>query len=159
MKNMKKFAVGCIAVLTLVSASVTSFAASAYQTPAEAAAGVTGQSLEDVIAQRQSGKSYGSIAADAGKLSEFQQATREIQQDRLNAGVANGTITQEQADAWIAAMQERQSVCDGTGMGAGCGLGAGNCGLGAGMGLGQGQGRGQGRGMGLGLRDGSCLYQ
>lgn len=149
MKNLKRAIVGGLAVLTLAATSVVAFAASAYQTPAEAAAGVTGKSVEEVTSERQSGKSYGSIAAEAGKLVEFQQAVLDIRKDALNALVADGTLTQDEADAQIEAMKERQAACNGTGTGAGCGMGTG--------GNGRGQGRGYGRGMGL--RNGSCIYQ
>lgn len=135
MKILKKFAVGCAAALLFAALSVPVSAASTYSTPAEAAAGVTGMSLEDVITQRQDGVSYGTIAALAGKLDEFQTAMLEMRKDTLDGLVAEGTITQMQADTLLEAMESRQAVCDGTGAGAGCGFGAG-----------QGRGRGAGRG-------------
>lgn len=151
MKNLKKFLAGSIAVCTLTAAAttLTALAAPAYETPAEAAAAVTGKTLEDVLAERQSGKSYGMIAAEAGALEEFQEAMLEFRQEALASRVEDGTITQDQADEWLATFQQRQAACDGTG--------AGGCGLGAGYGGGRGAGRGYGRGMGRGgLQNGSC---
>lgn len=145
MKNLKKFLAGSIAVFTVTASAsmLPVLAAPAYETPAEAAAGVTGKTLEDVLAERQDGKSYGMIASEAGVLEEFQNAVLEIHQETLASKVEDGTITQEQADTWLSAFQQRQAVCGGTG--------AGGCGLGLGCG-----GRGYGRGMGRRLQDGSC---
>ena len=135
MKNKKKVMTGCALALALSAATMTSFAAAAYKTPAEAVSGLTGKTLDEVTAERKSGKSYGSIASEAGKLSEFQQAVADIHEDRLNEAVADGTLTQEQADAQLAAIRERQAACDGNGSGnsTGTGYGAGGC-NGTGMG-------------------------
>ncbi len=169
MTNFKRvFAVGTM-VLAIGATSVTAFAASAYKTPAEAAAGITGRTVESVIAERvETGKTYGTIASEAGKLDEFKAEVLEMKNDNLNAQVAAGTITQEKADAIIKAIEDNQAVCDGTGtakigqcMGArfgsnGTGLGTGGANRGTGAGRGQaGGGHGMGVG-GLGLRDGSC---
>ncbi|MBE5984671.1 MAG: hypothetical protein E7248_15410 [Paenibacillaceae bacterium] len=135
MMNKKKVMTGCALALALSAATMTSFAAAAYKTPAEAVSGLTGKTLDEVTAERKSGKSYGSIASEAGKLNEFQQAVADIHEDRLNEAVADGTLTQEQADAQLAAIRERQAACDGNGSGdnAGTGCGAGGC-NGTGMG-------------------------
>lgn len=153
---MKKIAF-VLSVLTLtLLLSVTAFAAT-YDTPAEACAGITGKTLEEVVAQRLEGATYGSIAIDAGKLEEFKAAMLELKEDRLDQLVTDGTISQADADEILDLIQERQALCDGTGAGqGGCGLGLG-LGMGRGQGVGQGAGRGAGRGQGLGLRDGSCL--
>lgn len=156
-KSMKRIFTGGIAVLTLTTAAL---AAPACGTPAEAAAEVTGRTLEEVVEERLSGKPYGLIAAESGVLEAFQAAMLEIREAALAAGVESGTLTQEEADAFLEAIRQRQAVCDGTGAG-GCGLGAGlGCGLGRGAGAGgRGMGCGLGRsgGYGRGLRDGSCL--
>ena len=147
MKNKKKVITGCALALALSAATMTSFAAAAYKTPAEAVSGITGKTIDEVTAERKSGKTYGSMAADAGKLSEFQQAVADIHEDRLNEEVADGTLTQEQADAQLAAIRERQAACDGNGTGAGTGCGAGGC-SGNGMGYNR-----RGNGNGLGYRN------
>ncbi len=136
-----------------MATSVTAFASTVYNTPAEAAAGVTGKTLDQVISERQSGKSYGTIANEAGKLPEFQQAMLDIRKSALEAQVADGTLTQQEAESALSALEERQSLCDGTGSG----LGLGNCGNGKGHNAGQNQGLGQKNGNGRGLRDGSCI--
>ena len=155
MKTMKKLVVTGVAVFTLATGSVTAFAASQYLTPAEAVAGLTGREVQSVIDERtQTGKTYGSIANEAGALDEFKVEMLEMKKDTLAARVAAGTMTQEQADAIIARIEANQANCDGTG--AGCGLNGAGCGMGTGFGQGRGQG---GRGMGNGLRDRSCLSQ
>jgi len=155
MKTMKKLVVTGVAVFTLAIGSVTAFAASQYSTPAEAVAGLTGREVQSVIDERtQTGKTYGSIANEAGALDEFKVEMLEMKKDTLAARVAAGTMTQEQADAIIARIEANQANCDGTG--AGCGLNGAGCGMGTGFGQGRGQG---GRGMGNGLRDRSCLSQ
>lgn len=177
MKNFKKvLAIGTM-VLTIGATSAAALAASSYNTPAEAVAGLTGRTVDSVAAERaDSGNTYGTIASEAGVLDQFKAEILEMKKDRLNARVEAGTMTQERADAIIKAIEENQATCDGTGgarigqamgagFGAGNGTGLGNgsgqrlgAGNGAGQGLGTGAGRGQGAG-GMGLRDGSCLNQ
>lgn len=149
MKNKKKIMTGCALALALSAATMTSFAAVAYKTPAEAVSGLTGKTLDEVTTERKSGKSYGSIASEAGKLSEFQQAVADIHEDKLSEAVADGTLTQEQADAQLAAIRERQVACDGNGSGnsAGTGYSTGGC-NGTGMGY-----HHRGNGYGLGYRN------
>lgn len=172
MKSMKRYAAAIIAaVLILVAGSVTAFAASQYATPAEAVAGLSGREVQSVIDERaQTGKTYGTIAKEAGLLDKFKAEMLEIKKGTLAERVAAGTMTQEQADAVIARIEENQANCDGTGTGLGrngTGLGAASgFGKGNGQGRGQngtglaagsGQGRGQSsRGTGNGLRDRSC---
>ncbi len=183
MINLKKAIAITTMVLTIGAVSASAFAASAYSTPAEAAAGLTGRTVDSVVAERvETGNTYGTIANEAGVLDEFKAQILEMKKDRLNARVEAGTMTQERADAIITAMEENQATCDGTGSarlgqsmgacfgagsgmgngdGSGQGLGAGSGtakGSGSGQGLGAGAGRAQG-GNGTGLRDGSCLNQ
>lgn len=151
MKLLKKIIVAGLAVVTLSAFSVTAFAASSYSNPAEVIAGLTGRDVQSVIAERQTGQTYGSIASKAGVLDNFKTEVLKIKEDTIAARVAAGTMTQEQADATIKATKDRQAICDGTG--------AGN-GMGAGYGPGNGTGNGKGKGgRGMGLRNGSYLYQ
>jgi hypothetical protein len=142
MKTMKKLVIAGFAVLTVAAGSVTAFAASQYATPAEAVAGLSGREVQSVTDERtQSGKTYGAIANEAGVLDKFKAEMLEMKKDTVAARVAAGTMTQEEADAIIARIEENQANCDGTGTGyrrngAGCGAGAG-------FGQGSGQGRGQ----------------
>lgn len=150
MTKFKKIAVIGGILLAVGATSLTAFAASAYSTPAEAAAGLTGKSVESVIAERaETGKSYGTIASESGKLEEFKSEMLQIKKDALAEKVAAGTLTQEKADAIIAAIEERQSNCDGTGS---AGIGR-MMGAGFGKGNGSGQGRCQG---GAGIGQGNC---
>ncbi|NCA79964.1 MAG: DUF2680 domain-containing protein [Sphingobacteriia bacterium] len=158
MTKFKKFAAFGVTALIIGATSITAFAVSNYSTPAEAAAGVTGKSVQSVIDERsQTGKTYGTIANDAGKLAEFKAEILAIKKDALAKKVAAGTMTQERADEIIAALEANQANCDGTGSARiGQKMGAGFGGM---NGNGNGQGRGQGgagRGMG---NQGSCLIQ
>lgn len=153
MTNMKKvLTIGTLVALIGVT-SLTAFATSNYNTPAEAVAGLTGKTVESVIAEKlESDKTYGTIAEEAGKLDEFKSEILEIKKATLAEKVAAGTMTQEQADQIMAELEENVANCDETGsarigqkMNAGFGGMNGN-----GNGIGNGQGRGQG-GVGLGL--------
>lgn len=157
MKTIKRLAIVGIAVLTLAAGAVTAFAASQYATPAEAVAGLTGREVQSVIDERtETGKSYGTIANEAGILDEFKPEMLETKKNKLAARVEAGRMTQEQADAILAKIETNQANCDGTGTGHRMnGTGSGT---GAKFGQGSSQGHGQsGRGMGNGLRNGSCL--
>ncbi len=156
MKNFKKSVMAIAVIAMFTAASITSFAASAYNSPAEAVSGLTGKTTEQVAEERAAGKTYGTIALEAGKLEEFKAAMLEVKKEIINLRVAEGTMTQEQADAALKTIEERQATCDGTGNADG------NCGLGLGFGRGQGKGQGQGAGRGRGnggMRNGACLTQ
>lgn len=141
MTNLKKLVVLGALVVAVASTSVMAFAVSVPATS-------TDYSLEEV-----------------------QESMLERKIAILEERVANGTMTQEEADEIINALKENQLTCDGTGearigqsFGAAFGMMGNN--QGSGLGLGRGFGGGQGRGMGgngfgngLGLRDGSCLIQ
>jgi hypothetical protein len=158
MKQSKKLMVFAVIVLVLAATTVTAFAASKYSSPAEAVADLTNRTVEDVVAEKQdAGTTYGSIAKEAGVLDEFKAEMSEMKKDRVAEKVADGTMTQDQADALNKAFEERQAVCDGTGSGqVGKQYGAG-FGRGPGYGLKRGPGNGQGRMAGNGACDGSCL--
>lgn len=144
MKKIKKFVVIGAVVLVVAALSVTAFAAAKYSSPAEAAAGLTGRTLEDVVAERtETDKTYGAISNEAGKLEEFKAELLEIRKEALAEKVADGRLTQEQADEILAAITENIANCDGSGS------------LRLGQQLGVGFGNGNGKGMGRGLRDGS----
>lgn len=150
MKGFKRRIVLLSAVSMLSIGSVATVMAANYQTPADAAADVTGRDVEDVVQERfETGKTFGAIAAEAGKLEEFKKKVLDAKEKLLKEQVEDGAITQEQADDILEAVKERQAACDGTGYGMGCGRG---CGFGYGAGYGRGQGAGWGR------RNGSCIY-
>lgn len=121
MKIKKIIITTSLAVAACAVISVTAFAASRYKTPAEAVAGLIGWEVQDVIDERiETGKTYGTIANEAGVLEEFQAEVIEIKKDCLSMYVADGTMTQEQADMMLEAMVDRQSSCNKTYACAGC---------------------------------------
>ncbi|MDD3959936.1 MAG: hypothetical protein PHF65_07065 [Oscillospiraceae bacterium] len=167
MKKSKKILVLVTAILTIGAIGFTVAAAATYTTPAEAVAGLTGRTEEDVIAEKtEEETTYGAIAAEAGVSEEFREAMIEIKEDRLDAAVEEGRLTQEEADAILARLQENVANCDGTAQHQGemngefklgCGNGGEKRGTGNGDGSGLGgQRKGQGSGQGGGARDGSC---
>ena len=145
MKNFKKIQTLGAIILAVGATSVTAFAASAYTTPAEALAGLTGQSVESVISERQAtDKTYGAMAAEAGQLDAFKAEAIEMKKDNLKKQVEAGRITQEKADEMIKMIEEHQEDCDGTGSGKIGHMKGGRFGS-EGRGKGQGGGQGQGR--------------
>jgi hypothetical protein len=164
-KIKKMLTVGGI-VLAVGATSITTFAASIYKTPAEAAAGLSGKTVEQVVQEKtETGKTYGTIAKDAGKLDEFKAEAIQIKKDVLEKKVADGTLTREKADEIIKAVEENSANCDGTGSakigqeyGAGFGSATGG-GMKNGGGQGQGGGMKNGGGQGMGRGQGSCISE
>lgn len=146
MKNMKRLVILVAAVGVLGLAGVA-YAAD-IKTPADIAAALTGKSVADVTKERAEGKTYGTIAKEAGKLDEFKAQMLEQKKAVLDQRVKDGIITQQQADDIYNRIKTNQAACDGTG----------NAGIGkqfkAGFGQGRGMGKGMGRGAGMG--NGSC---
>lgn len=139
---MKMISLTAIAGILSVSGAVF---ADTLKTPATLAAELTGKTVTEVTAQRAEGKTYGALAKEAGKLEEFQNQMLDIKKAILEQRVSEGTMTQERADAILAAIKTNQASCDGTG----------SAQIGRKMGAGFGGGMGMGLGMGAGLRDGS----
>lgn len=122
--NFKKLLVLLAAAVLLVSLSVTAFA--------------TGDSEETTPAA----------------VEDWKAARLEQLKARLEALVADGSITQEQADAFLAQVSECMASCDGTGcvnQGVCNGIGCGNQGQ-CGRTSGNGRRCGQGHGMSCGRR-------
>ncbi len=145
MFSFKKAAVAAAVVIGAGALSLSAFAAPAYKTPAEAAAGVTGNSASAVAQQRAAGKTYGAIAKDAGKLAEFKTHILQIKKDVLSKRVADGKITQAEADKIYAEIEKAVANCDGTAHGTHMGQK-----YGVGFGYGDRTGRGQGQMQGQG---------
>jgi len=154
MTKFRKIAMLGTLVLVIGATSVVALATSAYKTPAEIVAGLTGKPLESIIAEKnETGKTYGTIAKEAGNFEEFKTENLKLKKEVLSQKVAAGTITQEKADGIISALENNQATCDGTGSAK---IGKGQ---GAGLGKGSGQGKGQGRSgarCGQGMRNGTC---
>lgn len=127
MKRFNKIALIGAAVFAIGATSVSALAVSDYQTPAEILAGLTGKSVESVVTEKtEAGGTYGALADGYGVLEQFKSQALEQKKAYLDERVAAGTMTQEQADAIIAAIESHQADCDGTGTGGtGAGLGAG----------------------------------
>lgn len=152
MKNFKKLiaAATIVGILGVVGIAGASYATGAT-TPAGIVSALTGKSVEQVTAERAAGKTYGTIAKDAGKLDEFKTENLDQKKAILDQRVKDGKLTQDQADAAYNSMQANQATCDGTGSAR---MGQRNgAGFGRGMGMGQGQGRGQGMGGGRSLNN------
>lgn len=115
MKRFMKISV-VIAVIFVLGSAGTALAAS-IKTPAEIVSELTGKTTDQVDSERASGKTYGAIANDAGKLDEFQAQILEQKRAYLDQRVKDGTLSQERADAIYDAIVEAQSICDGTGRG------------------------------------------
>lgn len=146
MKNIKKIILS-IAAVSVLSTSVV-FGVVATKTPADITAGLTGKTVEEVTTERASGKTYGTIASEAGKLDEFKAESLEQKKAVLDERVNDGDLTKEKADEIYNSIKTNQETCDGTGS---AGIGKMN-GVGFGQGRGQGMGRGQGQGNGLGCQ-------
>lgn len=146
----------------LITLSLPSFTKEAvYETPASILARLTGRTVEDVIREKiDTGKTYGTIAKENGKLKEFQKECLDLKEKALKKDVANGYLTQKEADKILAAIKANQETCDGTGYGnCGYGRGYGNGkGRGNGNGRNNGNGRGYGNGKGLGFCNNYCIY-
>lgn len=147
MKLKKLLAV--VTVVGVLGATGIAYAAD-ISSPAAIVSGLTGKSVESVTEERADGKTYGTIAAESDKLDEFKAEMLKQKKAVLDQRVADGTLTQAEADEIYNNMKERMALCDGTGTGAGCGLGAG-LGQGSCGGLGRG---GMSGGMGSGMRFG-----
>lgn len=141
MKNIKKIVLS-IAVVSVLSTGGVVFAVAANKTPADITASVTGKSVEQVAKERTSGKTYGTIAKEAGKLDEFKAESLKQKKVALDQRVKDGKLTQAEADKIYNSIKTNQETCDGTGN---AGIGKRN-GLGAGQGMGKGSGQGNGGG-------------
>ncbi len=121
-------------VLTMITSSV--FAAFQPKRGIELAADVLGVTVDELIEQRdETGKTIHEIVVEAGKLDELTQARLDQMKLILADRVANGDLTQAEADEWYAEMVERMeyNLANGiTGYGRGGMMG----GYGAGTGFG-----------------------
>ena len=162
MKNLNKVAVIGAIIFAIGVTSVSAFAASDYNTPADIVAGLTGRAVDEVVAEKaESGDTYGELADQAGMLDAFKAEMLALKKAVLDEKVATGAITRESADEIIEVIEERQENCDGSGsdedrlylgLGSMSGHGDGN-----GQGLnGSGNGYGQNTGIGGSGRNGTA---
>ncbi len=124
MKHLKTKVILFTAVSVLTLGSAVTVSAAGRHRPADIVAAITGRAVANVIQERfETGKTFGTIAAEAGKLDEFKDEMLNAKEEILNENVENGVISQEQADEILETVQERQAECDGTGYGDGLGCG------------------------------------
>ena len=158
MKHLKGKAALITAISVISIGSAVTASAAEHRTPADIVASLTGKAVANVIQERsETGKTFGMLAAEAGKLEEFKSEMLAAKEEVLNENVENGVISQDQANEILNTIEANQAVCDGTGNGAGLGCvygnGAGNgpgCVYGNGPGCGYGNGAGNGPGCGYG---------
>lgn len=118
MKNIKKLVLS-LAVVSVLSTSVV-FGVAATKSSADITVGLTGKTVEQVEVERASGKTYGTIANEAGKLDEFKTESLKQKKVVLDQRVKDGNLTQAAADEIYNSIVTSQATCDGTGS-AGCG--------------------------------------
>lgn len=139
MKNFKKIIIA-VAVIGVLGTATIAYAATT-KTPAEIVSNLTGKTIDELYKEHAAGKTYGTIANEAGKLDEFKAQMLDQKKAILDERVKNGTLTQEQEDQILSAIKSNQATCDGTGLNRGAGFGY-NMGKGNGQGLRNGNGRG-----------------
>ena len=97
-------------ILAVSSGAFFVFATSNYATPAEVVAGLTGRTVESVIAEHnETDAKYNEIAANAGMQKEFIDEMALLRADEIAAKVTSGELTQEQADIILARIAARQA--------------------------------------------------
>lgn len=148
MTKLRKFVTLGTMVLVIGSTSIVALATSAFNTPAEVVAELSGKSIESIITEKaETGKTCGTIAKESGKLEEFKSENLEKKKEILSKKVSAGTITQEKANEIIAALEKNQVNCDGTG----------SARIGKAQGAGFGRMNGNGKGQGSGVRGNGML--
>lgn len=146
MKNIRNIIAAGALTLAMGVTSLTVFAAAKYDNPQDALAGLTGKTIEEITDERyEEGKTYGEIAAEAGKLDEFKAELFEQKKEIIQERVTDGTLTQERADEILENIENNQATCDGTGSGRGFGGMMNGSGFGFGHGMMNGRGNGFGR--------------
>lgn len=116
MKYIKKVLLAFVMVVLIGSVGVSVLAKNNVD-PAESLAKVTNKTVEEVREARNNlEKTYGQIAKDAGKLEAFKLERNQVRKDHIQAKVAEGKISQSEADDFIAQREARQATCDGSGL-------------------------------------------
>jgi len=115
--------------------------------PASVLANMLDMNIEDIVAQRQAGKTYYQIAVDKGvKIEDYKNALLEKKNAYVDEQVKAGNITEDQGKLVKERMNSNVENCNGEASGSG--KMNGGCGIGRGAGS-AGMGR-SGRGLGLG---------
>ena len=142
MKRSKILLLSAAVLLVCGAFAIPAFAEATYQSPAQAAAGVTGMSLEEVQQERaETGKTYGEIAAENDCLDEFREAKLSMQEESVSS-----------SSSTVSSIGNGNGVCDGSCNGTG--ICDGSC-ISAGNGNNNGVCDGSGTGNGNGMCDGT----
>lgn len=148
MKKLKKIGV-TISVSAIVLASGVGVAlASDVFSPAEKLSELTGKSVE-ALYEAKGDKTFGELASENGVLDEFKENMLQNKKNILDQRVAEGTLTQEEADEIYSKLLENIETCDGSNNRGN----KGRLGLGFGRGNGMGNGNKTGQGCGLGANN------
>lgn len=107
-----------------------------HERPVEVFANITEQDVADVLTEMRDGKTLGELAQNAGVMDELKQTLLSDAKENLDAAVADGRLTQEEADTRYADMEARITDTDFDGT---------NRPDFAGQGMGRGRGKGRGR--------------
>lgn len=116
MKNIRNIVAAGALALAMGVTSLTVFAAAEYDSPQEALAGITGKTIEEIDDERyEEGKTFGEIAAEAGKLDEFKEELFEQKKEIIEERVAEGSLSRENADEILERIEDNQATCFGNG--------------------------------------------
>lgn len=145
---MKKL-VALLTLTVLIGAGAGFAYASTSDRPADIYAELTGITVDEAYDLKlESDKTFGELAQEAGIYEEFQAASLDAKTVMIEEMVANGELTQEEADEILAAL----ATCDGTSQG----ILKDALNLGQKLMNGQGRQNGSGRGCGSGNCDGTA---
>lgn len=112
MKNLKTVMALSLVATTVLATGAISFADSKYNSPVEAAAGLTGKNIEEVRDAKKSGQHLSLIVDEDGKLVEFQRETLEQKKERIQAKLESGQITLEQAAQMLENIELNHKNCE-----------------------------------------------
>ena len=97
MNKLKRFATVTVAAVILTTAGAAF--ASEFKRPVEIVSELTDQTIESLRNRRLQGDVYGDIAEEYGKRAEFSDQMLEQKKAILDKKVANGVLSQEEADS------------------------------------------------------------
>ena len=118
MKNLRNIIAAGALTLAMGVTSITVFAAAKYDSPQEALSGITGKTVEEITEERyEEGKTFGEIAAEAGKLDEFKEEMFEQKKEVIEERVTEGSLSRERADEILYNIENNQENCNGSGFG------------------------------------------
>ncbi len=110
----KKILIVTVAVLAILVAGTTTVLAQGGVNAFDALKYLTGMTDDEIFAQRENGVRLGEVARNKNVYDEFHATMLEYKIEIIKDRVADGTLTQSEADAII----ENLENCDGTGEGA-----------------------------------------